>query len=218
MMQQFKMDEFTNKLTCLINDNVHRYNHDRKYFNHVKTSKSSYIYCTILVFGSLIILSSVHGLELEVKFHGQQKQQQPKLMVSESKQPKVPMDAVQIAPASLPSNLTRKQDGGLIGGNVNVKRHELPAAIQPRRLFDFITDPSLLITVLHSLEVAYWTFPMGFALSPIINFFRVPNRRSDHGKIKRKKRSVLGHELTASYVKLLQSLDAHKRKYNSSKR
>lgn len=51
-------------------------------------------------------------------------------------------------------------------------------ALSPKRFFDFITDPSLLITVLHSLEVAYWTFPFGFLLKPIINFFRVPNRRS----------------------------------------
>lgn len=51
-------------------------------------------------------------------------------------------------------------------------------SLSPKRFFDFITDPSLLITILHSLEVAYWTFPFGFLLKPIINFFRVPNRRS----------------------------------------
>lgn len=51
-------------------------------------------------------------------------------------------------------------------------------SLSPKRFFDFITDPSLLITVLHSLEVAYWTFPFGFLLKPVINFFRVPNRRS----------------------------------------
>lgn len=50
--------------------------------------------------------------------------------------------------------------------------------LSPKRFFDFLTDPSLLITVLHSLEVAYWTFPFGFILTPVINFFRVPNRRS----------------------------------------
>lgn len=51
-------------------------------------------------------------------------------------------------------------------------------AVSPRRLFDFVTDPSLLITILHSLEVAYWTFPFGFLLMPVINFFRVPNKRN----------------------------------------
>jgi len=50
-------------------------------------------------------------------------------------------------------------------------------SLSPKRFFDFITDPSLLITVLHSLEVAYWTFPFGFILTPVINFFRVPNRK-----------------------------------------
>ena len=47
-----------------------------------------------------------------------------------------------------------------------------------RGMFDFMTDPSLVVTILHTLEVAYWTLPMGFLLMPIINFFRVPNRRS----------------------------------------
>lgn len=51
-------------------------------------------------------------------------------------------------------------------------------AVSPRRLFDFVTDPSLIITILHSLEVAYWTFPFGFLLMPVINFFRVPNKRN----------------------------------------
>ena len=45
---------------------------------------------------------------------------------------------------------------------------------------DFLTDPSLLVTILHSLEVAYWSTPLGFVLMPIINFFRVPNKRSSH--------------------------------------
>lgn len=58
-------------------------------------------------------------------------------------------------------------------------RSEMPSleSLSPKRFFDFLTDPSLLITVLHSLEVAYWTFPFGFILTPVINFFRVPNRR-----------------------------------------
>ncbi|KAI2797851.1 hypothetical protein RDWZM_000882 [Blomia tropicalis] len=42
----------------------------------------------------------------------------------------------------------------------------------------FVTDPALLVTILHSLEVAYWTLPFGFILSPIINLFRMPNKRS----------------------------------------
>ena len=60
-----------------------------------------------------------------------------------------------------------------------VRSDSMPSieSLSPKRFFDFLTDPSLLITVLHSLEVAYWTFPFGFILTPVINFFRVPNRR-----------------------------------------
>ncbi|KAI1307216.1 hypothetical protein HDE_00828 [Halotydeus destructor] len=61
----------------------------------------------------------------------------------------------------------------------------LPVSFSPRRLFDFLTDPSLIITILHSLEVAYWNLPGGFLLMPVINFFRVPN--------KRRRRSIGGH-------------------------
>lgn len=46
----------------------------------------------------------------------------------------------------------------------------------PRQL-DFLADPSLLVTILHSLEIAYWSLPLGFVLMPLINFFRIPNRR-----------------------------------------
>jgi hypothetical protein len=61
----------------------------------------------------------------------------------------------------------------------SVRSDAMPSmeSLSPKRFFDFLTDPSLLITVLHSLEVAYWTFPFGFILTPVINFFRVPNRR-----------------------------------------
>lgn len=52
--------------------------------------------------------------------------------------------------------------------------------IQPRSsITAFVTDPALLVTILHSLEVAYWTLPFGFIIKPIINLFRMPNRRSD---------------------------------------
>ena len=44
----------------------------------------------------------------------------------------------------------------------------------------FVTDPALLVTILHSLEVAYWTLPFGMVVKPIINLFRIPNRRMDH--------------------------------------
>lgn len=49
--------------------------------------------------------------------------------------------------------------------------------IEPRGLTAFVTDPALLVTILHSLEIAYWTLPFGFILTPIINLFRMPNRR-----------------------------------------
>ncbi|KAF7491062.1 hypothetical protein SSS_08334 [Sarcoptes scabiei] len=55
--------------------------------------------------------------------------------------------------------------------------------IEPRsglsRITAFVTDPALLVTILHSLEVAYWTMPLGFLLNPLINLFRIPNRRMD---------------------------------------
>ena len=51
--------------------------------------------------------------------------------------------------------------------------------IDKRSITAFVTDPALLVTILHSLEVAYWTMPFGFLLQPIINLFRMPNRRSD---------------------------------------
>jgi len=54
----------------------------------------------------------------------------------------------------------------------------------PRFIFDFLTDPSLVVTILHTLEVAYWTLPLGFLLMPIMNFFRVPNRRTTRFKRK----------------------------------
>ena len=57
-------------------------------------------------------------------------------------------------------------------------------AVSSRGLFDFMTDPSLVVTILHTLEVAYWTLPLGFLLMPIINFFRVPNRRN--GRLNRR--------------------------------
>ena len=62
--------------------------------------------------------------------------------------------------------------------SISIQARQSLESLSPKRFFDFITDPSLLITILHSLEVAYWTFPFGFLLKPIINFFRVPNRRS----------------------------------------
>lgn len=49
--------------------------------------------------------------------------------------------------------------------------------MEARSITAFVTDPALLVTILHSLEVAYWTLPFGFILTPIINLFRMPNRR-----------------------------------------
>jgi hypothetical protein len=48
---------------------------------------------------------------------------------------------------------------------------------ESRMFFDFLLDPSMMVTILHSLEMAYWSLPFGFLLMPLINFFRVPNRR-----------------------------------------
>ena len=54
------------------------------------------------------------------------------------------------------------------------QRHD---KIEKRSITAFVTDPALLVTILHSLEIAYWTLPFGFILTPIINLFRMPNRR-----------------------------------------
>lgn len=47
----------------------------------------------------------------------------------------------------------------------------------PRLTLDFLADPALFVSILHTLEVAYWSMPLGFLLMPIINFFRMPNKR-----------------------------------------
>lgn len=52
-----------------------------------------------------------------------------------------------------------------------------PDRIESRVLLDFLADPSIFVTMLSSLEQMYMTFPFGFLLKPIVNFFRVPNRR-----------------------------------------
>lgn len=83
--------------------------------------------------------------------------------------------------------------------------------LSPKRFFDFLTDPSLLITVLHSLEVAYWTFPFGFVLTPVINFFRVPNRRSldvmSKSNLRSKRSNVDAWQLQRSHQRLLNSIE-----------
>ena len=71
-------------------------------------------------------------------------------------------------------------------------------AVSPRFIFDFLTDPSLVVTILHTLEVAYWTLPLGFLLMPIINFFRVPNRRN--GRFNRK----LGQKEKQDFEQIIQ--------------
>ena len=58
-----------------------------------------------------------------------------------------------------------------------VKRLSRPDQIESRILLDFLADPSIFVTMLSSLEQMYMTFPFGFLLKPIVNFFRVPNRR-----------------------------------------
>lgn len=63
----------------------------------------------------------------------------------------------------------------LKSGNGNIDRSDGP---EPRLTLDFMLDPSLFVSILHTFEVAYWTLPFGFLLMPILNIFRVPNRRS----------------------------------------
>ena len=64
-----------------------------------------------------------------------------------------------------------------------VKRLSRPDPIEPRILLDFLADPSIFVTMLSSLEQMYMTFPFGFLLKPIVNFFRVPNRRRKRSPI-----------------------------------
>lgn len=72
-------------------------------------------------------------------------------------------------------------DAAPIGDQLKILRNLLPPKqdkIEARNTITaFITDPSLLVTILHSLEIAYWTLPFGFILTPIMNIFRMPNRR-----------------------------------------
>lgn len=49
--------------------------------------------------------------------------------------------------------------------------------LEGRILLDFFADPSVFVTMLSFLEQMYLTFPFGFLLKPLVNFFRVPNRR-----------------------------------------
>lgn len=51
--------------------------------------------------------------------------------------------------------------------------------LEPRILLDFITDPSVFVTMLNQLEQMYlaFPFPLAIILKPFINFFRIPNRR-----------------------------------------
>lgn len=51
--------------------------------------------------------------------------------------------------------------------------------LEPRVLLDFIADPAVFVTMLNHLEQMYLTFPFpfGILLKPIVNFFRVPNKR-----------------------------------------
>ena len=84
----------------------------------------------------------------------------------------------------LPLNLSRKSalnelrpraiDMSQVLKLLSPQRHD---KIEKRSITAFVTDPALLVTILHSLEVAYWTLPFGFILTPIINLFRMPNRR-----------------------------------------
>lgn len=60
---------------------------------------------------------------------------------------------------------------------LNAGKASKPQSRQQIPGMDFLADPSLLVTILHSLEIAYWSLPLGFVLMPIINFFRIPNRR-----------------------------------------
>jgi len=87
--------------------------------------------------------------------------------------PTIEVRADKVGPQLFPIGLYQA-----LTGSSKADKRIISEQVSPRRLFDFVTDPSLIITILHSLEVAYWTFPFGFLLMPVINFFRVPNKRS----------------------------------------
>lgn len=70
---------------------------------------------------------------------------------------------------------TMKRDVFTSPMDTDIRRIQGP---EPRLTLDFMLDPSLFVSILHSLEVAYWTLPFGFLLIPILNIFRVPNRRA----------------------------------------
>lgn len=103
------------------------------------------------------------------------------------------------------------------------------ASLIPRQQIpgmDFLADPSMFVTILHSLEVAYWSLPFGFVLMPIINFFRVPNRRMDRkfgrGGLPNVKgfqylrESPLFQQMSAQNINLIQNeFDQAIRKYSS---
>lgn len=84
----------------------------------------------------------------------------------------------------LPLNFARKSGLGELRPRaidmsqvLNLLSNQRHDKIEKRSITAFVTDPALLVTILHSLEVAYWTLPFGFILTPIINLFRMPNRR-----------------------------------------
>lgn len=77
-----------------------------------------------------------------------------------------------------------------------------------QEIFGFLSDPSLIVTLLYTLEIAYWTLPLGFFLTPFINFFRVPNRRN--GRIARKFVSKKDNEFLIYILEnLLKSIETY---------
>lgn len=163
-----------------------------------------------------VTLSYVSSLSVEIKFGPQG--------VAAIKSVADSVAASSSPRSSSPGSSVSKEESSVHTSKITKRQTSAIQAISPRRLFDFITDPSLLITVLHSLEVAYWTFPLGFVLTPVINFFRVPNRRSLEVSSKasslkspsRKRRSVIeAKKLSTTYLKLIKAMEAHERSFNN---
>lgn len=99
---------------------------------------------------------------------------------------------------------------------LNSVKQDKPQARQQIPGMDFLGDPALLVTILHSLEIAYWSLPFGFVLSPIINFFRIPNRRRSEADYTRPINHPLFDRFNSPEVdKILQRFNQALRKFDT---
>lgn len=101
-----------------------------------------------------------------------------------------------------------KREIFIASGKQNIDRIDGP---ESRLTLDFMLDPSLFVSILHTFEVAYWTMPFGFLLMPILNIFRVPNKRSArfvdflfNKKVERRSKNNF-------YVNFMKAFDENKR-------